>query len=68
MMIAPRPVERRRGDAVQFQLVYLATLPVFLLGALMARLWPARRRARALSIVGQARAAAQTCGSFALMG
>jgi hypothetical protein len=70
----PKPDSRRRADEVQFRLVYLFTLPVFVLAAFVARLRPARWKSRNAeagsrsSIFGEARAAARTCGSFALMG
>lgn len=79
MMVSARIQPRRRADALQFQLIYLATLPAFLVGTLVARLvpprlLPARRPAgrpgtsSRLSVFGEAKAAARTCGSFALMG
>ena len=72
MIATAQPATRKRADAVQFRFIYLSTMPAFLLGAMALRLLPARlRRASAgarLSVFGEARAAARTCGSFALMG
>ena len=61
---------RRRADEVQYRLVYYATFPVFVLTALACRVLPRERRGRTDrgSVVGEARTAARTCGSFALMG
>ena len=58
----------RRTDRIDFHLVYLASLPFCLAVALLARLRPGDHVESGLSILGQARAAARTCGSFALMG
>lgn len=69
-----RPATRRRSDELQFRLIYGATFPAFLLGALARRAMsskPSRATGRAapgLSVFGEAKAAARTCGSFALMG
>ena len=67
-----RSIARRRSDELHFRLICGATLPFFLLAALVVRLVPARRpgtRAAARrSIFREAQAAAQTCASFALMG
>lgn len=73
MTVLARPQEHRRADEILFRLIYGATLPAFLLAALVARFLPARRVARpgassGLSIVREAKAAARTCGSLALMG
>ena len=62
---------RRRADEIQFRLIYLTTLPAFLLRELVVRLLPTQQRVRAgagQSVFGGAKAAARTCGSFALMG
>lgn len=68
----PRSPGRRRSDEVHYRLICLATFPFFLLAASAMRLVPARRPAAGaaprLSVFREARAAAQTCGSFALMG
>ena len=75
----PMPVlthapSRRRADEIQFRVVYLLTFPVFLLSSLAGRLVPGRGLARAgrtgesLSVIQEAKASAQTCGSFSLMG
>jgi CelD/BcsL family acetyltransferase involved in cellulose biosynthesis len=70
MNIATATGARRRADEVQFRLIYLSTLPAFLLGAAVSRVLRARDRrpGSGLTIVGEAKAAASTCGSFALMG
>ena len=65
---------RRRADEVQFWVVYLVTFPVFLLSSLVGRLLPSRRPSRLgcfggrSSVIQEAKASAQTCGSFSLMG
>lgn len=62
---------RRRFDQGQFRLIYLATLPVFLVAALFQRALPlvhAGDHPSGVTILAQAKAAASSCGSFALMG
>ena len=62
---------RRRADEAQFWVVYLLTFPVFLLSSFLGRLLPGRRSGRfggRLSLIQEAKASAQTCGSFSLMG
>ena len=65
---------RRRSDEIQFLVVYLLTFPVFLVSSLARRLLSGRRPARSgiagesLSVIREAKASAQTCGSFSLMG
>lgn len=61
------PDGRRHSDAVHFRLVYLASFPFCLLTALVARVGHAGEGA-GRSILGDAKAAARTFGSFALMG
>lgn len=74
MAVLAHTSPRRRADKVQFVVVYLLTLPVFLVSSIMGRLVSGRRPAdphgfgESLSIVQEAKASAQTCGSFSLMG
>lgn len=74
MTVLTQPLSRRRTDEIQFRLIYGATLPFFVAAALVQRLVPSRRRRRSdrdaatPSIVREAKSAARTCGSFALMG
>ena len=70
MAVLTKATSRQQADEAQFRLVYLATLPVFVLTTALLRLAPARRRAgdKAGSILGEASAAARTCGSLSLMG
>ena len=72
MMATMKPDARRRSDRIQFRLVYIATLPVFLITALLGRALPVRRGRRESgpgpTVLGRARAAASTCGTYALMG
>lgn len=79
MSVMTHMSSRRRADEVQFWVVYLVTFPVFLLSSLVGRLLPGRllpgRRLGRLGCVGgrssviqEAKASAQTCGSFSLMG
>ena len=68
-VLTPVP-SRRRADEVQFWVVYLLTFPVFILSSLVGR----RLRGRPVgfgerpSVIQEAKASAQTCGSFSLMG
>ena len=72
----PMPVlaflpSRRRADEVQFRVVYLLTFPVVLVSSLVGRLVSGRRPGHggeSLSVLREAQASAQTCGSFSLMG
>ena len=79
-MIAMAQAGPRRADKIQYRLIYMATLPAFLLVVAVSRLiglGPVVRgpvvhgtaaRGGAQSILGEAKAAAQTCGSLSLMG
>lgn len=74
-MRARTGAHRRRGaDEVQFRIVVLLTFPVFMLTALARHIRPGRKPDRTgsplprLSVLGEARAAARTCGSLSLMG
>jgi len=58
---------RRYSDAVHFRLVYLASFPFCLAAALVGRMAGVGSGA-GRSIFGEAKAAARTFGSFALMG
>jgi hypothetical protein len=66
------PRAARRQEALEYRLVYLAGFVVFLAAAVVARLLPAGQRRRSpgrdRSIVGEARAAADTFIPFAFMG
>lgn len=74
MTVLTQTHSRRRADEIQFSVVSVLTFPVFLLSALARRLLPGRGPVRSglagesLSIVQEAKASAQTCGSFSLMG
>jgi hypothetical protein len=63
-----------RADALHFRIVYLLALPVMTVISLVRRVLPghgpdsAGEHPARLSILGEARAAAQTCGSLSLMG
>lgn len=63
-----------RADQMHFRIVFLVTLPIFMLISLARRLLPLRRRSETAiyiarqSILREARAAARTCGSLSLMG
>ena len=58
---------RLNSDAVHFRLVYIAAFPFCLLAALLGRVGHADH-GTGRSILGDAKAAARTFGSFALMG
>jgi NaMN:DMB phosphoribosyltransferase len=65
------PRAARRQEALEYRLVYLAGFAVFLAVAVATRLLPGRQRhpqRRRRSIVGEARAAADTFIPFAFMG
>jgi hypothetical protein len=65
------PRAARQQEALEYRLVYLAGFAVFLAVAVATRLLPAGRRrspGRDRSIVGEARAAANTFIPFAFMG
>jgi hypothetical protein len=68
------PPRERQQEALEYRLVYLAGFAVFLAVAVATRLLPGRQRqrhpqqARRRSIVGEARAAADTFIPFAFMG
>lgn len=74
MAVLAHTPSRRRADEVQFVVVYLLTLPVFLISSIVGRLLSGRRPAgprgfgESLSVIQEAKASAQTCGSFSLMG
>lgn len=63
-----------RADALHFRTVYLLALPVMTLISLVRRALPGHgpdptgEQPARPSILGEARAAAQTCGSLSLMG
>ena len=67
MMALTRSDSRRRSDAIHFRLIYIATFPACLLAAFLTRL-VRPRGGLGRSIIGEAKASARTCGSFALMG
>ncbi len=67
------PPRARQQEALEYRLVYLAGFVVFLAVAVATRLLPGQRQrrpqqARRRSIVGEARAAANTFIPFAFMG
>jgi hypothetical protein len=65
------PPRERQQEALEYRLVYLAGFAVFLAVAVATRLLPGRQRhpqRRRRSIVGEARAAADTFIPFAFMG
>lgn len=74
MSVLTRLPARRRADEVQFWGVYLLTFPVFIVSSLVGRLLAARRPSlpgsfgERSSVIQEAKASAQTCGSFSLMG
>lgn len=58
---------RRRGEEIEFRLIYAAAFPLFLAAAVLGRLArPMAERRR--SIIAEARAAADTVLPFAFMG
>lgn len=65
---SPRP---RRGEEGQYRFLMAVSFAVFLIGALLARLVPARWRKsqgrEQRSVIAEARAAAQTTIPFAFM-
>lgn len=70
MAVMTQATSRRNVDQAQVRLVYLACLPVFVLGTAILRLVLVRRRDRngPSSIFGEASAAARTCASLSLLG
>ena len=74
MSILTKASPRRRADEIHFRIIYLSTLPVFLVANLISRLVPGLRHVRSgdrsmrPSLLGEAKASAQLCGSYALMG
>lgn len=69
-----RSVRHRRADALDFRLIYLTAFAVMLVAAMLERLWPRSLAGREAghaarkSPVAQAREAANTCATYALMG
>ena len=62
---------RRRSDELHFRIVYLLVLPVLMLITLVRRVLTGSASGSQLarpSILREAKAAAQTCGSLSLMG
>lgn len=65
---------RRRTDEVHFRIIYLSTLPAFVVVKLISRISTGLRSARPddrgvrPSVLRDARASAQLCASWALMG
>lgn len=63
------PSRARQQEAWEYRLLFAACFPVFLTAAVAARLLPGQRRGRyRLSILGEARAAANTLIPYAFMG
>jgi hypothetical protein len=64
----------RRGETLEYRVIYGAAFPAFLAGAIVERVLPSHWRRRASeaevsrSVVAQARHAASTCAAYALMG
>jgi hypothetical protein len=64
----------RRGETLEYRVIYGTAFPAFLAGAIVERLLPSHWRRRAdgqdvsRSVVAQARHAASTCAAYALMG
>ncbi|MCC3750950.1 MAG: hypothetical protein LLP51_06105 [Halorhodospira halophila] len=68
----PNSARARRKEEAQYRLLMAVSFAVFLVGALLARLVPARWRAaqqkgERQSVIAEARAAAQTSVPFAFM-
>jgi hypothetical protein len=57
----------RRKEAIEFRLLYGAAFLVFLVAAGLSRLAPGAQGRARRSILGEARAAANTCLPFAFM-
>lgn len=62
-------------DRRDYRLLYLGCFPIFLLAATVARAlparwrpWPPASRTNSRSILGEARAAAEACLPYAMMG
>ena len=74
MRTRTRAYPRRGADAVHYRTVYLLTFPIFMLTSLARHIRPGKTPDRTaprlprLSVLGEARAAARTCGSLSLMG
>lgn len=64
----------RRADALDFRLIYLTAFVVMVVAAAIERALPwnllerGERRSSRKSVLGQAREAANTCATYALMG
>lgn len=63
----------KKKEAVEFRLIFMLIFPVFLAAAILARLIPGHKRSfigaaqAGRSVIGEARAAANTCIPFAFM-
>jgi hypothetical protein len=67
-----RSARHRRSDALDFRLIYLTAFAVMLVAAVLERVLPwnllAGGQAGQKSALAQAREAANTCATYALMG
>lgn len=63
--------KHRKGDSFEYRLLLAASLPIFLVAAIVGRVLPSGEHAvpgERLSVIGEARAAADTYVPFAFMG
>ena len=63
--------KHRKGDSVEYRLLMAASLPIFLVAAIVGRVLPSGEHVvpgERLSVIGEARAAADTYVPFAFMG
>jgi hypothetical protein len=63
--------KHRKGDSLEYRLLMAISLPIFLVAAIVGRVLPAGETVVAgerLSLLGEARAAADTYVPFAFMG
>jgi hypothetical protein len=63
--------KHRKGDSFEYRLLMAASLPIFLVAAIVGRVLPSGEHAvpgERLSVIGEARAAADTYVPFAFMG
>jgi hypothetical protein len=63
--------KHRRGDSFEYRLLMAASLPIFLVAAIVGRVLPSGEHTvpgERLSVIGEARAAADTYVPFAFMG
>jgi len=63
--------KHRKGDSFEYRLLLAASLPIFLVAAIVGRVLPSGEHVvpgERLSVIGEARAAADTYVPFAFMG